>query len=76
MREFEAFEQQDASAVFLVDAGLNLNKKAFNNLRQAETETGYLKRSGGLWRPCCLWPEIARYLSVDSGGHGWSFPAE
>ena len=48
-REFQAYMENDVSAVFLVDAGLNLNKKGFDNLREAEAETGYLKRSGGLW---------------------------
>jgi radical SAM superfamily enzyme YgiQ (UPF0313 family) len=48
-REFQAYMENDVSAVFLVDAGLNLNKKGFDNLREAEAEVGYLKRSGGLW---------------------------
>ncbi len=43
-RELEAYERHKASAVFLVDAGLNLNHQAFRNLREAESRVGYLKR--------------------------------
>jgi radical SAM superfamily enzyme YgiQ (UPF0313 family) len=42
-REIRAFERMKAPAVFLLDAGLNLNIRAFRNLRQAAAETGFLK---------------------------------
>ncbi len=58
LNEFEAFERCDASAVFLVDAGLNLNKHAFENLKQAERESNYLKNSGGLWAE--IYPSIIK----------------
>ena len=56
--EFKAYEKHDAAAVFLVDAGLNLNKHGFANLQRAEKEYGYLKRSGGLWAE--IYPSIIR----------------
>jgi radical SAM superfamily enzyme YgiQ (UPF0313 family) len=43
-REMQAFSRVSAPAVFLLDAGLNLNIKAFRNLRQATAQTGVLKR--------------------------------
>jgi radical SAM superfamily enzyme YgiQ (UPF0313 family) len=72
IREFQAYEEHDASAVFLVDAGLNLNKKAFNNLSQAEAETDYLKRSGGLWAeiyPSRISDEHLEFLSQVGVGY-------
>ncbi len=42
-REMLAFGRARASTVFLLDAGLNLNMRAFRNLRQAASETGALK---------------------------------
>jgi radical SAM superfamily enzyme YgiQ (UPF0313 family) len=50
-REMRAFARMQAPAVFLLDAGLNLNIRAFRNLRQAATETGVLKNT-------LLWAEI------------------
>lgn len=47
-RELRAIAQLRPSAMFLLDAGLNLNIRAFRNLRQAATETGVLK-SMALW---------------------------
>ena len=43
VRELKAFAAADAVGVFLVDAGLNLNAKAFRNLKAAEEETGVLR---------------------------------
>ena len=43
VRELRAFEQLKAPAVFLLDAGLNLNIRGFRNLREAANETGVLK---------------------------------
>ena len=41
-RELRAFARVEAPLVFLLDAGLNLNMRAFRNLRQAGEETGLL----------------------------------
>ena len=48
MRELEAFARHRAPAVFLVDAGLNLNVPAFRNLKAAADRTGLL-RSVKFW---------------------------
>ncbi|MGE0222139.1 MAG: radical SAM protein [Acetobacteraceae bacterium] len=49
--EMRAFAKLQAPAVFLLDAGLNLNMRAFQNLRQAARDTGVL-------RNVLLWAEI------------------
>jgi radical SAM superfamily enzyme YgiQ (UPF0313 family) len=41
--DFEALDPY-CEAVFLVDAALNLNAKAFRNMREAERQTGFLSR--------------------------------
>jgi len=56
-RELEAFARHRAPAVFLVDAGLNLNHRAFRNLKQAADRTGLL-RSVGFW--CEIYPSRMR----------------
>lgn len=56
-RELEAFARHRASAVFLVDAGLNLNHKAFRNLREAASRVDYLKNVG-FWSE--LYPSLVR----------------
>ena len=43
VRELQAFERLRAPAVFLLDAGLNLNIRGFRNLKRAAEETGVLK---------------------------------
>ncbi|MCA9123575.1 MAG: radical SAM protein [Planctomycetaceae bacterium] len=53
LREFEAYSRHQVPAVFLVDAGLNLNTKGFRNLYEAESQVGFLK-STGLW--CEVYP--------------------
>jgi len=50
-RELQAIARASAPAVFLLDAGLNLNIRAFRNLRQAATQTGILKKM-------LVWAEI------------------
>ena len=50
-RELEAFGRQGSPSVFLLDAGLNLNKRGFQNLMQAEARTGFLKTAN-------FWAEI------------------
>jgi radical SAM superfamily enzyme YgiQ (UPF0313 family) len=59
-RELRAFDRLRAPAVFLLDAGLNLNIRAFRNLREANRRTGFLKRS-------LFWAEI--YPSVIRDEH-------
>jgi radical SAM superfamily enzyme YgiQ (UPF0313 family) len=50
-RELRAIAEHQPPAMFLLDAGLNLNIRAFRNLRQAAAETGVLKN-------IALWAEI------------------
>jgi radical SAM superfamily enzyme YgiQ (UPF0313 family) len=59
-REMRAFEQLEAPAVFLLDAGLNLNIRGFRNLREANRQTGFLKKT-------LFWAEI--YPSVIRDEH-------
>lgn len=56
-RELESYARHEVSAVFLVDAGLNLNHRAFRNLREAEAQVGFLKRAS-LWSE--LYPSLVR----------------
>lgn len=49
--EINAFERLEAPAVFLLDAGLNLNAAAFRNLAAANEQTNHLKNS-------LFWAEI------------------
>lgn len=56
-RELEAYARRSPPAVFLVDAGLNLNAKGFRNLREAESRVGAL-RSAQFW--CEVYPSIVR----------------
>ena len=59
-RELRAFEKLAPPAVFLLDAGLNLNLQAFRNLREANRRTGVLKKT-------LFWAEI--YPSVIRDEH-------
>ncbi|MCB9658384.1 MAG: B12-binding domain-containing radical SAM protein [Polyangiales bacterium] len=43
IEEFEAMSKSDLLGVSMVDAGLNLNARAFKNLAEAEAQTGFLK---------------------------------
>lgn len=49
--ELNAFRALRAPAVFLLDAGLNLNAKGFRNLAEAQSRSGFLSES-------LLWAEI------------------
>jgi radical SAM superfamily enzyme YgiQ (UPF0313 family) len=49
--EIAAFRRLEAPAVFLLDAGLNLNSRAFRNLAQAHVVDGFLAES-------LFWAEI------------------
>lgn len=53
VRELEAFAALGSKRVFQVDAGLNLNAKAFANLYAAEKQVGALKNAGFM---CELYP--------------------
>jgi radical SAM superfamily enzyme YgiQ (UPF0313 family) len=50
-RELETYQRMSIPAVFLVDAGLNLNPRGFKNLCEAERRVGFL-------RNVPLWSEI------------------
>lgn len=55
--ELAAYAAADVPAVFLVDAGLNLNAKAFDNLAAAERDVGFL-RNAGFW--CEVYPSLIK----------------
>ncbi|HEX4985710.1 MAG TPA: radical SAM protein, partial [Burkholderiales bacterium] len=57
-RELESYSRFDVSAVFSVDAGLNLNHQAFRNLREAEKRVGILRKA-------TFWSEIYPSLIKD-----------
>lgn len=59
-RELDAFRAHEAPAVFLLDAGLNLNIGAFRNLRLANQRSGFLRES-------LFWAEI--YPSIVRDEH-------
>lgn len=56
-RELEAYKRYQPHAVFLVDAGLNLNHTAFRNLAEAEKRVGFFK-DVTLWSE--LYPSLVR----------------
>ena len=56
-RELEAFSAMGAQAVFLLDAGLNLNAQGFRNLLAAEARVGLL-RSTMFWAE--IYPTLVR----------------
>ena len=56
-RELESYQEQNVPAVFLVDAGLNLNARGFQNLCEAERNVGFLK-SANFW--CEIYPSHVR----------------
>ena len=58
--ELRAFEKLKAPAVFLLDAGLNLNIRGFRNLREAHRRSGFLKNT-------LFWAEV--YPSVIRDEH-------
>jgi radical SAM superfamily enzyme YgiQ (UPF0313 family) len=58
--ELEAFRKHEAPAVFLLDAGLNLNIRAFRNLREANERSGFLSQS-------LFWAEV--YPSIIRDEH-------
>jgi len=57
VRELEAFADLKVPAVFLLDAGLNLNARGFRNLCEAEARVGFLK-STEFW--CEIYPTLVR----------------
>lgn len=54
VRELQALRGLNAKGTWLVDPGLNLNNRAFRNLRQAESEVGALKALGNF--RCEIYP--------------------
>lgn len=57
VRELGAFERNVSRAVYLLDAGLNLNVRAFRNLRDAAAETGFFKKAS-IW--CEIYPSYLK----------------
>jgi radical SAM superfamily enzyme YgiQ (UPF0313 family) len=57
-RELASFARQRAQAVFLLDAGLNLNAKGFRNLLEAEAQVNVL-------RDMTFWAEVYPTLIKD-----------
>jgi len=45
VREIEAFQRLQTRGAFLVDAALNLNARAFRNLRAAEAQVGFFREA-------------------------------
>jgi radical SAM superfamily enzyme YgiQ (UPF0313 family) len=60
--EFRAMERVDVRASLLADAGLNLNNGAFQNLRAAAEETGFLEHRGLI---CEVYPATVRRDHLD-----------
>ena len=61
-RELQSYARHRSPAVFLVDAGLNLNARGFRNLREAEARVGFL-RSAQFW--CEVYPSHLRDEHLD-----------
>ena len=62
VRELESFAELEAPAVFLLDAGLNLNARGFRNLCAAEAQVGFLK-SIKFW--CEIYPTLVKDEHLD-----------
>jgi len=60
--ELAAYAAADVPAVFLVDAGLNLNAQAFENLFAAEKQVGFL-RNAGFW--CEVYPSLIKDAQME-----------
>ena len=58
VRELQAIKRSEPISTFLVDAGLNLNARAFRNLASAEEEVG-------LFQTCSLYCEVYPSLLTD-----------
>lgn len=61
-RELEAFRKLRAPAVFLLDAGLNLNARGFENLVAAQERSGFLSQTL-LWAE--IYPTIAKHNHLE-----------
>jgi hypothetical protein len=60
--EFDAMDRLGLRAALLADAGLNLNNAAFQNLRRAAEETGFLAGRGLI---CEVYPATVRQDHLD-----------
>jgi len=60
--EFKAMERIGLGAALLADAGLNLNQAAFQNLRAAADQTGFLSRRGLI---CEVYPAKVKREHID-----------
>ena len=70
-RELEAYAEHNTSAVFLVDAGLNLNARGFRNLVEADQRVRFF-RSTAIWcevYPTHLHDEHVQFLSSARAGY-------
>ncbi|AWN44530.1 B12-binding domain-containing radical SAM protein [Methylobacterium durans] len=61
-RELQAIARHDVYAALLVDAGLNLNRNAFLNLKRAAEESGFFERHGLI---CEVYPAAVRQEHLD-----------
>lgn len=57
VREFEAMREAEPLGIAMVDAGLNLNARAFRNLAEAEARTGFLR---GRYFDTEMYPHLMR----------------
>jgi hypothetical protein len=60
--ELRAFQRMDATGVYLVDAGLNLNSRAFRNFAAAEAEVGFLRDTELV---CEVYPSLLKDEHLD-----------
>jgi radical SAM superfamily enzyme YgiQ (UPF0313 family) len=60
--EFRAIARHDVQAALLVDAGLNLNRNAFINLRRSAEESGFFERHGLI---CEVYPAAVQQEHLD-----------
>ncbi len=60
--ELRAIERHNVQAALLVDAGLNLNRNAFVNLRRSAEESGFFERRGLI---CEVYPAAVQQEHLD-----------
>ncbi len=60
--ELQAIERHGVQAALLVDAGLNLNRNAFLNLRRSAEESGFFERRGLI---CEVYPAAVQQEHLD-----------
>jgi len=60
--ELRAFKAAEATGVYLVDAGLNLNSRAFRNFAEAEAEVGFVRDTELV---CEIYPSLLKREHLD-----------